>query len=115
MKTLPIPSLALGVCLVALSAGVAFAGKTLQMPTTGQPGTSNGVNCLLSGPTPGHSATSQAPFNEPASVMGPFGSGTGSGGNSGMHFAGQPLSGSLHANSTAAVSQYDIACLNQLH
>ena len=25
MKTLPIPSLALGVCLLALSAGVAFA------------------------------------------------------------------------------------------
>jgi hypothetical protein len=97
----PISSLAIGVCLLALSAGVAFA--------TGQPGTSNGVNCLA-GPstalTPGHSATSQAPFNEPAPL------GSGAGGNSGMHFAGQPNSGSLNSNNPNAVSQYDIACQN---
>lgn len=72
-----------------------------QSPTTGQPGTSASppVNCTQGTATtePGHaSSSSGSPFNE-----------TGSTG--GSHYAGSG-SGSAHAGSTAAVSQYDIAC-----
>jgi len=108
-------SLAIGACLLLPSAGVVLGAgppaKPAQSPTTGQPGTSNGVNCGGAGsgglPTPGHSASSPgAPFNEPAPV------GIGSGGVAGAVYAGSgPSLGA--ANSMAAVSQYDIACANQ--
>ena len=111
-------SLAIGACLLLPSAGVVFgAGPTAktpaQSPTTGQPGTSAGVNCGGAGvpggglPTPGHSASSPgAPFNEPAPV------GIGSGGVAGGVYAGSGASLGA-ANSTAAVSQYDVACARQ--
>jgi hypothetical protein len=73
----------------------------LQTPTTGQPG-APAVTCFSSPDTansPGHAAGAQgSPFN--------------ANGVSGGVYAGNPGTASLaHANSTAAVSQYDVACL----
>ena len=108
-------SLAIGAFLLLPSAGVVLGAgppaKPAQSPTTGQPGTSAGVNCGGAGsgglPTPGHSASSPgAPFNEPAPV------GIGSGGVAGGVYAGSGASLGA-ANSTAAVSQYDVACARQ--
>ena len=78
----------------------AAAGPTLQTPTTGQPGSSNGVSCGMGTATvvPGGSGTSQAPFN--------------GAGQADQVYAGNPNTASLaNSNSSAAVSQYDVACL----
>lgn len=90
-------SLTIGVCLLFPLAAPVFA--------TGQPGTSAGVNCGLGSATttPGNSASSQAPFNEPAPV------GTGAGGHAGQVYAGSGANTRTPA-SPNAVSQYDIAC-----
>jgi hypothetical protein len=106
-------SLTISVCLLLPSAGVVLGAgppaKPAQSPTTGQPGTSANVNCATpTAPmTPGQAAASPgAPFNEPAPV------GTGTGGQAGHVYAGNPgTASSAAANSTAAVSQYDVACL----
>jgi len=106
-------SLAIGACLLLPSAGVVLGAgpptKPSQNPITGQPGTSAGFNCgTASAPTtPGQAASAPgAPFNEPAPV------GTGPGGVAGQHYAGNDNTASLaNANSTAAVSQYDVACV----
>jgi len=108
-------SLAIGACLVLPSAGVVLGAgppsKPAQNPTTKQPGTSAGVNCGVTAPmTPGQAASSPgAPFNEPAPV------GTSpTGGKAGQVYAGNPGTASAaNANSTAAVSQYDVACSHQ--
>jgi hypothetical protein len=71
----------------------------LQTPTTGQPGAPNNT-CGTDNPvTPGRSASSPgAPFN--------------ANGQAGLVYAGNPGTASLaHSNSTAAVSQYDAACV----
>ena len=92
-------------CLVAFTgvgvvvpAGLAWATQT---PTTGQPGAPN-VTCFSSAATalsPGHATTASG------SVFNPNGT-------SGTVYAGNPSTASLaHSNSTAAVSQYDVACL----
>ena len=101
-------SLTFSACLLLPSAGAVFG------QTTGQPGTSAGVNCGGAGPassglpTPGHAASSPgAPFNEPAPV------GIGSGGKAGAKYAGSGANTGTPANSVA-VSQYDVACLHQL-
>jgi hypothetical protein len=103
-------SLAIGACLLLPSAGVVLgAGKTAQTPTTGQPGAGAGVGCGTGNAimTPGNAALSPgSPFNEPGSL-----SPTDLGGTGGQNYAGSGA-GSAHANSTAAVSQYDIACAN---
>jgi hypothetical protein len=108
-------SLAIGACLLLPSAGVVLgAGPTpktpAQSPTTGQPGASASpsVACLHGSATmtPGQAASAPgAVFNEPGTL-------TPAGGTAGQNYAGQPLTPSLAANSTAAVSQYDIACAN---
>jgi hypothetical protein len=110
-------SLTIGACLLLPSAGVVLGAgppaKPAQSPTTGQPGTSAGFNCGGAGPassglmTPGQAASAPgAPFNEPAPV------GIGSGGQAGHVYAGNDGTHSLaSSNSTAAVSQYDVACL----
>ncbi len=85
--------------LVASLMPVGIAGA-VQSPTTGQPGTSAGFNCgTSSAPVePGHAASSPgSPFNETTP------------GHAGTVYAGSGP-GSAHANSTAAVSQYDAAC-----
>lgn len=101
-----ITSLTIGALLLLPSAGAVFG------QTTGQPGTSNGVNCGGAGsgglPTPGHASSSPgSPFNEPAPV------GIGSGGTAGAKYAGSGANTHTPANGVA-VSQYDIACKNQL-
>ena len=69
-------------------------------PTTGQHGSNAGNSCGTpqAPTTPGNAATAPgSPFN-PA-------------GQAGTVYAGNPGTAStLHANSTAAVSQYDVAC-----
>ena len=87
-------------CLLLVAAGTAFAaGKTFQTPTTGQKGApTNTCGGVGSTGTPGAAAVSQgSPFN---------GSGT-----AGTVYAGNPGTASMaNSNSTAAVSQYDVAC-----
>jgi hypothetical protein len=105
-------SLTIGACLLLPSAGVVLgAGKTTQTPTTGQPGAAKGVGCGVSPGatmTPGNAAGSPgSPFNEPNSQFPGSPGGTG-----GQNYAGNGPNSVAHANSTAAVSQYDVACLN---
>jgi hypothetical protein len=90
-------------CLLLVAAGTAFAAgqpsKPSQSPTTGQKGApTNTCGGVGSTGTPGAAAVSQgSPFN---------GSGT-----AGTVYAGNPNTASLaNSNSTAAVSQYDVAC-----
>jgi hypothetical protein len=92
-------SLTTGGCLLLAVAGTAFAsGKTLQNPTTGHKGAPTNT-CSAATPTPGASATAHgSPFNEESGVAGTV-------------YAGNPGTKSLaNSNSTAAVSQYDVAC-----
>jgi hypothetical protein len=91
--------------LAAAVIGVAAAGPAAALvnPTTGQPGAPTntcGPDNLV---TPGHSASSPgSPFNP--------------NGQAGLVYAGNPGTVSLtHANSTAAVSQYDVACVQLSH
>lgn len=93
-------------CLAAFTAAgvmapAGLAGAT-QSPTTGQPGASSGVTCFTSAATalaPGNSMTAGGSVFNPA-------------GTAGTVYAGNPGTASLaNANSTAAVSQYDVACL----
>jgi hypothetical protein len=86
-------------CVVALTVATgatALAGGTMQTPTTGQPGAPTNTCGAANPVTPGNSANSPgSPFNS----------------NVTKFYAGNDNSGSLHANSSAAVSQYDVACV----
>lgn len=91
----------------ALSAALLAAGSApawaLETPTTGQPGAPNNT-CGPDNPvTPGNSASANgSPFNP-----------TGQAGNV---YAGNPGTASLaNSNSSAAVSQYDVACVQLSH
>ncbi len=90
----------LGAALAFPLAAPAFADTT---PTTGQPGASAGVSCGSGNATmtPGSAGSSPgAPFNGTLP------------GQADTVYAGNPGTASLaNANSTAAVSQYDVACL----
>jgi len=94
------------VSLVVLSLSFAGASSAMADPSSngpGQPGAPN-VVCGDSNPmTPGGSASAKgSPFN--------------ANGTSGTVYAGNPGTASLaHANSTHAVSQYDVACFQQSH
>ena len=106
-------SLTIGVSLVLPTAGVVFAENPHMGSSTGQPGTTAGVNCgttttggvTTTLATPGNSALSPgAPFNEPPPA------GTGAGGKAGTVYAGSGANTGTPASSNA-VSQYDVACL----
>ena len=91
----------------ALSAALLAAGSApawaLQTPTTGQPGAPTNT-CGTDNPvTPGSSASAPgSPFN--------------STGQAGNVYAGNPNTASLaNSNSGAAVSQYDVACVQLSH
>jgi len=93
--------------LLAAAAGALFALAPVTAwavtPTTGQPGAPTNV-CGPDNPvTPGGSATAPgSPFNQA--------------GQAGMVYAGNPDTASLaHSNSSAAVSQYDAACVRLSH
>ena len=91
----------------AVVATLALAGATsafaMQSPTTGQPGAPNNTCGDANPVTPGNAANSPgSPFN--------------GSGQAGLVYAGNPNTASLaHSNSTAAVSQYDAACVRLSH
>ncbi len=78
----------------------AWAGQT---PSTGQPGAPTNTCGTANPVTPGSSATAKgSPFNQ--------------NGQAGVVYAGNPDTSSLaHSNSTASVSQYDVACVQLSH
>jgi hypothetical protein len=85
-------SLTIGACLLLPSAGVVLGAgpptKPAQNPTTGQHGSNHGFSCTTTG----------TGINTP-------------GGQAGNVYAGNMGTASAaNANSTAAVSQYDVAC-----
>lgn len=91
----------------ALSAALMAAGSApawaLETPQTGQPGAPTNT-CGPSNPvTPGNSASAAgSPFN--------------STGQAGNVYAGNPGTASLaNSNSSATVSQYDVACVQLSH
>jgi hypothetical protein len=102
MKKHVMASLTIGAGLLLFAGGVAFANQTVntptQNPTTGhKAGPTN--TCGPGLPTPGNAVNAGgSPFN--------------ANGTAGGVYAGNPDTSSLHANSTAPVSQYDNACLN---
>lgn len=88
-------------CVIALAASSVMSASAMQTPTTGQPGAPTNT-CGPDNPvTPGNSASSPgSPFNP----------------NVIKFYAGNLGSASLaHANSAAAVSQYDVACVRLSH
>lgn len=90
-----------GITIIAALAPAAVAGAQ-QSPTTGQPGTTQGFNCTFAGATvePGNAGSAPgSAFNESTTNPGTAG---------GVYAGNGP--GSAHAQSTAAVSQYDTAC-----
>jgi hypothetical protein len=102
-------SLTVSACLLLPSAGVVLGAgppaKPAQNPTTGQHGSNHGFSCTTSGTginTPGNAISAAgAPFNPS--------------GQAGLVYAGNPGTASAaNANSTAAVSQYDVACSHQM-
>lgn len=86
-----------GTLLSLVLVGSAFANPSPNGP--GQPGAPN-TTCQTYTVTPGNSSNGQSPFNP--------------NGQAGTVYAGNPGTASAqHANSTHAVSQYDIACFQQ--
>jgi hypothetical protein len=86
-----------------MTLGGGITAGAVVTPTTGQPGAPANT-CGPSNPvTPGHAATSPgSPFNP--------------NGRAGVVYAGNPNTASLaHSNSSAAVSQYDSACVHLSH
>lgn len=95
----------LSVAALTLAALVVMsgAGWATVSPTTGQPGAPTNTCGDQNPVTPGGSAAAPgSPFNAD--------------GQAGAVYAGNPDTASLaHANSTAAVSQYDVACVQLSH
>jgi len=91
---------ALSAALLAAGSAPAWAFVT---PTTGQPGAPNNTCGPANPATPGNSANALgSPFN--------------STGRAGNVYAGNPDTASLtNSNSSAAVSQYDVACVQLSH
>jgi len=85
-------------CVTVLTLASSVSVLAIETPSTGQPGAPTNT-CGPSNPvTPGSSANaSGSPFNP-----------TGQAGNV---YAGNPNTASLASNSTATVSQYDVACV----
>jgi len=91
------------VCSVGLMTATPVAAWATVSPTTGQPGAPTNTCGDANPVTPGASANAQgSPFN--------------ASGQAGAVYAGNPGTASLaHANSTAVVSQYDVACVQLSH
>ena len=92
-----------GLCAGIAAMGTALPALAQVTPTTGQPG-AQANTCGPDNPvTPGNAA------NAPGSPFNPSG-------QAGAVYAGNPGTASLtHVNSTAAVSQYDTACVRLSH
>ena len=94
-------SLGAGIATFLLALVPAGLAGAMQSPTTSQPGTSDGFNCGSGAviTEPGNAATAPgSAFNESTP------------GHAGTVYAGNGSGSTLHAGSTAAVSQYDAAC-----
>lgn len=89
--------------LAALTVGNAIGAAALVTPNTGQPGAPNNTCGDANPVTPGNAGNAPgSPFN--------------SAGQAGNVYAGNPNTASLaHSNSAAAVSQYDVACVQLSH
>lgn len=103
-------SLTIGACLLLPSAGVVLGAgpptKPAQNPTTGQHGSNHGFACTNTGTTG---------INTPGNAIMAPGSPFNPSGQAGNVYAGNPGTASAaNANSTAAVSQYDVACSHQV-
>jgi hypothetical protein len=88
-------------CVVALTLTTGVVASAGQSPTTGQRGSNAGNSCGMPQASvfPGSAATaSGSPFN--------------SAGQAGNVYAGNTGTHSLISQNTAAVSQYDVACLS---
>jgi hypothetical protein len=101
-------SLTISACLLLPSAGVVLGAgppaKPAQNPTTGQQGSNHGFSCTTSG----------AGINTPGAAIAAPGSPFNPNGQAGTVYAGNPgTQSTANANSTAAVSQYDVACSHQ--
>jgi hypothetical protein len=88
------------VAVLTFTGATALATET---PTTGQPGAPINTCGPANPMTPGAAASAQgSPFN--------------ANGQAGVVYAGNPSTASLaNSNSTAAVSQYDTACVHLSH
>ncbi|HLQ16104.1 MAG TPA: adenylate cyclase [Candidatus Eisenbacteria bacterium] len=93
---------AIAACVVTLTLTTGISAGAIVTPTTGQPGAPNNTCGTLNPVTPGNAVSA------PGSVFNPAG-------QSGTVYAGNPLTHSLIANSSAAVSQYDTACVRLSH
>lgn len=90
-------------CAAGLLIATPASAWAMQNPTTGHRGAPANT-CGSSNPvTPGSSASAPgSPFNAD--------------GQAGLEYAGNPDTASLaHSNSTASVSQYDVACVELSH
>lgn len=95
--------LVIAAAFVMGGAGAALAQPTIQSPNTGQPGAPTNTCGPANPMTPGGSVNAPgSPFN--------------ANGTSGTVYAGNPGTASLaYSNSTATVSQYDVACVQLSH
>jgi hypothetical protein len=89
-------------CGAVLMLATGISAGAMENPTTGQPGAPTNT-CGLDNPTtPGSSATAAgSPFNP--------------NGQAGLVYAGNQGTASLASNSSATVSQYDVACVQLSH
>ena len=102
MKRLIVKGITVALLVAALAFPLASPAFADTNPTTGQPGASAGVTCF----------SSPATANAPGGSMNAGGSVFNPNGTAGTVYAGNPNTASLtNAESSAAVSQYDIACL----
>ena len=115
MKSLRKFGLIAAAALAVLALGGAGSASALVEPNTGQPGAGspgqtvesnnhcgevNPITGVSAEITPGKSGEARGSTHNPTGV-------------SGEHYAGNPRTNSLaNSNSTAAVSQYDISCVN---
>jgi hypothetical protein len=102
-------SLTIGACLLLSSAGAVLGQspptKPAQNPTTGQQGSNHGFSCTTSG----------AGINTPGAANTAGGSPFNASGQAGNVYAGNMGTASAaNSNSTASVSQYDVACSHQM-
>ena len=105
-------SLTIGACLLVSSAGVVVGAgpptKPAQNPTTGQHGSNHGFSCTTS-------AAPGMPVNTPGNAINAPGAPFNPSGQAGAVYAGNlGTASAANANSTAAVSQYDVACSHQV-
>jgi hypothetical protein len=110
MKALRKVGLIAAAALAVLALGGAGSASALVEPNTGQPGA--GSKGQLPEPSNNHCGEGSAEIT-PGKSGEAKGSSHNPSGTAGEHYAGNPGTKSLeNSNSTAAVSQYDISCVN---